>query len=528
MKSLAVGAGLSSSARPWAVFVVAGVGLALAVGCNGPLGRPYGTAYPYAGGNVAMAPGSGVIQTVSYTPTPMTYASSPTFAPTTFASTSFAPTTFAASPMVASVSTGGTFASPSPYPMLAQLDRPGMVGIGTAIYGVNAGRRRPRHMAISAMPGSRTGRARFQAAALPGRPSNADRPDGVAATPGEDLIYRGGKTIRDLQFMNIYVGGTSVWDPNDVKQIDWALGAAMADRNLNNVIMQYFNNQPVSATSLHSQYLTMPQPQTVSQGDVEALVTDVYNQGGFKGYALGSTLFNFMLPRGTVLNDNAERTGHQATVQTHAEEKKNKFIPDADEGDSSTGLGGYHGSVHIGSDTVYYAVGVYSERRADGTANGIPVFDKSWKNVVATFYHELQEARTDADVEDAIKGGDDPSGASFLGWTSEQGEEIGDFPVSEVSQLGLVFKEVPLADGSGTVPIQLIYSNAVHGPEGPIAQPHGGVAPPVTPAPRPPSTPSPPPTAGNDPDLNRVIKSWPVLPQQVKTAVLSVIDVPCR
>jgi hypothetical protein len=33
-------------------------------------------------------------------------------------------------------------------------------------------------------------------------------------------------------------------------------------------------------------------------------------------------------------------------------------------------------------------------------------------------------------------------------------------------------KEVPLADGSGTVPTQLMWSNAVAGPEGPIATPH--------------------------------------------------------
>ena len=37
--------------------------------------------------------------------------------------------------------------------------------------------------------------------------------------------------------------------------------------------------------------------------------------------------------------------------------------------------------------------------------NGIPVFDRPWKNVVATLYHELNEARTDADVEDAIRAG---------------------------------------------------------------------------------------------------------------------------
>jgi hypothetical protein len=33
-------------------------------------------------------------------------------------------------------------------------------------------------------------------------------------------------------------------------------------------------------------------------------------------------------------------------------------------------------------------------------------------------------------------------------------------------------REVPLADGSGTVPVQFQYSNAVHGPEGPIPEPH--------------------------------------------------------
>lgn len=56
-----------------------------------------------------------------------------------------------------------------------------------------------------------------------------------------------------------------------------------------------------------------------------------------------------------------------------------------------------------GADTiVYYAIGVYSEGR-----NGIPAFDEPWKNVVATFYHELNEARTDPDVEEAVRTGND-------------------------------------------------------------------------------------------------------------------------
>ena len=113
-------------------------------------------------------------------------------------------------------------------------------------------------------------------------------------------------------------------------------------------------------------------------------------------------------------------------------------------------------------------MGVFSDKLPNGRTNGIPVFDKPWKNVVATFYHELNEARTDPDVEEANKQGDE----SLIGWTSNQGEEVGDFPVFEANPLTKVFKEVELTDGSGTVPVQFQYSNAVHGPEGPIAAPH--------------------------------------------------------
>ena len=119
---------------------------------------------------------------------------------------------------------------------------------------------------------------------------------------------------------------------------------------------------------------------------------------------------------------------------------------------------------------LYYAVGVFSEV-AGGVRNGIPVFAEPWKNVVATFYHELNEARTDADVEDAILAGNDPNAVAFLGWTSQQGEECGDFPVFEANPLSEVFQEVLLTDGSATVAVQFQYSNAVAGPEGPTPNP---------------------------------------------------------
>ena len=71
-------------------------------------------------------------------------------------------------------------------------------------------------------------------------------------------------------------------------------------------------------------------------------------------------------------------------------------------------------------------------------------------------------------MDDAISTGND----ALLGWTSSQGYEVGDEPIFEASgDLSLVYKEIRLADGTGTVPVQLMWSNTVHGPEGPVDTP---------------------------------------------------------
>jgi hypothetical protein len=294
---------------------------------------------------------------------------------------------------------------------------------------------------------------------------------GFPATPAHDLIFNGGRTIPDLQFFNYFVGGQDAWNATDVTNINAALGAAMSDQNLNNVVQQYFHG-PITSKLLGSDFLAGPPPAVVSQGDVEDLVTRLSTSGKFdSGTDFTSTVFNFMLPSGTILNDNPGVTSSQLSAHLESEKKSRELgaIPGADEGDSTNGLGGYHGSIHAGNmQLIYYAVGVFSEVRPDGTTNGIPAFDTPWKNVVATFYHELNEARTDPDVEEANRTGS----ISVVGWTSSQGEEIGDFPVFEADPLSQVFQEVPLTDGSGTVPVQFLYSNAAHGPEGPIPQPH--------------------------------------------------------
>jgi hypothetical protein len=298
---------------------------------------------------------------------------------------------------------------------------------------------------------------------------------GLPATPEHDLTFHGGSTIADLVFTNFYVGGSDAWQPSDIQSIDKALAAAMSDKDLNNVMCQYFPTGQISSTFRGSQVLVGPPPQTVSQGDVETLVRTLYQAGTLDGFDLKSTVFNFMLPSGTILNTNAAPTTgtisasvESAQLMSTATKSAQVGLPHEEEEDSTQGLGGYHGSIHVGpapnEQTVYYAVGVYSDQRPDGTVNGIPVFAQPWKNVVATFYHELNEARTDPDVEDAIRAGNDPSAVQFLGWTSSQGEECGDFPVFEANPLSQVFQEVELTDASATVPIQLQYSDADHGP----------------------------------------------------------------
>src|SRR6516225_7658688 len=69
---------------------------------------------------------------------------------------------------------------------------------------------------------------------------------GFHPLPQFDLHDRGGKLIRDLIFTNFYVGGQAAWQTNDIASIDRALAAAMSDKHLNNVIVQYFRGDPIS------------------------------------------------------------------------------------------------------------------------------------------------------------------------------------------------------------------------------------------------------------------------------------------
>lgn len=385
----------------------------------------------------------------------------------------FGPTTYPTSPLYGNGAVGQIYASPTAVMPYGSSPTPAMqfADAGRSVDGRSApllnvsGRSISTHMKSALHPGSRADRSHRARSGRVGQPpKKAALAAGFNPTPNMNLKYRGGRTIKDLKYINIFLGGNAAWKESDWKNINRALEGAMIDPKLNHVMMQYFDGKPISAEFRGSYMLAAVNPTRLTQPQVKDLVKQLYANKQFDGLPLDSTIVTFYLPRGAVLAD------PEAAQQT-TNAPSNKLIPHEEESSSLEGLGGYHGSVHIGSDVVYYAACVFSERTPDGRTNGIPVFPDAWKNVCATAYHELQEARTDPDVDDAIATGQE----NYLGWTTDNGEEIGDYPIEEAgADLKSVIKEVPLSDGSGTVPIQLCYSNAAQGPEGPIDRPYSG------------------------------------------------------
>jgi len=265
---------------------------------------------------------------------------------------------------------------------------------------------------------------------------------GFTADHSDDLQYHGGKTIADLSFLNVYLGADG-WAPSDMTNIDKSLAAAMSDTKLNDVIVQYFGGKAISTTFLGSRKSDGAVSETFDRDSVSTTLDQLFGANQLAGIDFSKTVINLLLPPGIILD----------TKGTGSEKKRG----DEDDKDSSRkGLGGYHGSHQAGDGTwIYFAAAVYSQ----GT-NGIAIWPDSWKNVVATLYHELNEARTDADVERVNATGND----SLLGWYSQAGGEIGDIPINLAGEnLDLVFVEETLQSGD-VVPIQLMWSNAAGGP----------------------------------------------------------------
>src|SRR5205085_3182048 len=104
---------------------------------------------------------------------------------------------------------------------------------------------------------------------------------------------------------------------------------------------------------LPSLHLKDPKPERIDEPDVQAKVVALFDSAQVQDSSLGNTIFNLILPPGTVL-----------------------ALGDAD---SLNGLGGYHGSVHVNRRgrrvTLYYSANVFSQAITGGQVNGIPAFD---------------------------------------------------------------------------------------------------------------------------------------------------------
>jgi hypothetical protein len=289
---------------------------------------------------------------------------------------------------------------------------------------------------------------------ISGKPAGGTIAPGFTPHRALNLKFMGGRTIPNLSFRNFYLGGSS-WSGSDIQNIDKALSGAMADPHLNNVMLQYFPSaKSITTKFLGSEKVPGGMAPTYTRDSVnstlESLMPSLSDNTDFD-----NTVICLFLPPGMILTDDA--AGGVGRLKLKGD--------DDDAASSKQGLGGYHGSCHVGDKRVYFAVGVYSQF-IGRAPNGIPIWPDSWKNIVATFYHELNEARTDPDVEESER----QNKTKLLGWYAnvKGGGEVGDIPMSEAgNQLNLVMVEVPLVSG-GTAPIQLMWSNAVSGPEGPF------------------------------------------------------------
>ena len=199
-------------------------------------------------------------------------------------------------------------------------------------------------MRIQARQGSTAELRYYQKSALPQpwpKSSGPKKPRAIA--PGinpdvkEDLIYHGGKVVPQMEFQNIYLGGSASWPGQDVTSIDAAIKLAMQDRRLNNVMLQYFPGVAMTCDMRESFVLDAPKPVRLDEPDVQAVIASLYDSALIKKSDLGTTLFNLILSPGTVL-----KLGSAS---------------------STNGLGGYHGSTHIerGGKTItlYYSANVY-------------------------------------------------------------------------------------------------------------------------------------------------------------------------
>src|SRR5438105_12311415 len=101
---------------------------------------------------------------------------------------------------------------------------------------------------------------------------------------------------------------------------------------------QYYPSGGITSTFKGSHVLAGPPPETVSQGDIENLVRSLFHSGALDSFDFGSTLFNFLLPSGTLLNTNEAPTTSRISARVETKlPKPAQGVPHEEEEDSAHG-----------------------------------------------------------------------------------------------------------------------------------------------------------------------------------------------
>ena len=285
------------------------------------------------------------------------------------------------------------------------------------------------------------------------------------------LKHRSGRTLPDLKYKVFYYGrawekqeGSPLNNPHAEarENIDRFVALAMNDCELNKVLAQYFDGQKITGEALTSEIIYddergLPPNVPFNENDIRRIIRKI--AGSNKVPELATTAINIVLPQGMSLEilglDEQERQA--GTTVEHG-------VP-RDTPNYSSGIAGYHGSVVVDAvgTEVLYSVVAWS----DGSI-GIPIPGwEGWENVAAILYHELQEIRTNPDVDRAVRSGE----SRHIGWNTDPMDGPDEIDCREIADLPLIVSgrepqrafsrvEVECPDGTkAQVPIQAIWSN---------------------------------------------------------------------
>jgi hypothetical protein len=169
-------------------------------------------------------------------------------------------------------------------------------------------------MRIQARPGSPVERRHY---IYPERGWAQLEPDaiarGIPPDSSADLVFHGGKTVPQMEFQNVFLGGQASWLASDIDSINTAITLAMQDRRLNNVVQQFFNRGVnLSCDPRPLLVLEEAKPVQLDEPDVQQLVARLVQQGKVSDSDLGATIFNLVLPPGTILKLDQDNSAWRA------------------------------------------------------------------------------------------------------------------------------------------------------------------------------------------------------------------------